>query len=63
MANVPNVNLDFTQIMVPVNSVLDYVLNAQVQHHVLLAEQVKLSWTLKKDVSVKLAIIKTTHKD
>lgn len=63
MANAPNVILDSTLKMVHVKNVLDSVQNVQVLHHVLPADQVKPSWILKKDVSVKLVIIKTIHKD
>ena len=63
MANAHNVILDSTLKMVHVNNVLDSVKNVQVLHHVLPADQVKPFWILKKDVSVKLVIIKTIHKD
>ena len=63
MANANNVSLDSTLKMVHVKNVLDSVQNVQVLHHVLPADQIKHSWILKKDVSVKLVIIKTIHKD
>ncbi len=63
MANANNVILDSTLKMVHVKNVLDSVQNVQVLHHVLPADQVKHSWIHKRDVSVKLVIIKTIHKD